>query len=102
MSRRTAGNARTGVHVCRLGGRGLERRKRLQTHGASCSHWWLPTTSEEEESPMRLTTVLRRLLGVIQMHVKDAHLGYSPRRRNLFPINALRGSPITVPTATAA
>ena len=24
---------------------------------------------------MRLTTVLRRLLGVIQMHVKDAHLG---------------------------
>ena len=24
---------------------------------------------------MRLTTVLRRLLGVIRMHVKDAHLG---------------------------
>ena len=32
-------------------------------------------TTKEEESPMRLTTVLRRLLGVIQMHVKDAHLG---------------------------
>ena len=24
---------------------------------------------------MRLTTVLRRLLGVTQMHVRDAHLG---------------------------
>lgn len=32
------------------------------------------TTTNEEESPLRPTTILRRLLGVTQLHVQDAHI----------------------------
>ena len=32
------------------------------------------TTSNEEESPLRPTTILRRLLGVTRLHVENAHV----------------------------
>ena len=36
--------------------------------------WACTTTTREEESPMRLTTLLRRLLGVTQMYVKQVEM----------------------------
>ena len=36
--------------------------------------WACITTTREEESPMRLTTLLRRLLGVTQMYVKQVEM----------------------------
>ena len=38
-----------------------------------CTYATLLTTNEEE-NPMRPTTILRRLLGVTQLHVQDAHI----------------------------
>ena len=52
LSRRTVGNGPG------PGGRGFERRRRLQTHGASCSHWGLESRPTRRRDPMRLTTVL--------------------------------------------
>ena len=36
--------------------------------------WACTTTTREEESPMRLTTLLRRLLGVTQMYVRQVEM----------------------------
>ena len=46
----------------------------MQTQGASLVSWACITTTREEESPMRLTTLLRRLLGVTQMYVKQVEM----------------------------
>ena len=50
-----------------FGGRGCKRRGFQVSLGCS-------TTTNEEESPLRPTTILRRLLGVTQLHVQDAHI----------------------------
>lgn len=47
----------------------------MQTAGASWSHWCVSPQTNEEESPVRITTVLRRVLAVTQMFVK--HVQFS-------------------------